>query len=211
MGGESHRPRTRDPVETRRSILDAAFGEFYARGFQGAGLDAIVSRAGVTTGALYHHFPDKAALGYAVVEEVIRGPILEAYLGPLREAGDPLAALQDTLRRRADDFIDIGIRYGCPLNNLTQEMVPLDDGFRDRVAATLREWTDGIADALRSARDRGTVRPDVDADRVAAFVVASVEGAFGMAKAADSVDVLRSHLELLADFLDTLRPGRPAT
>ena len=155
MGGESHRPRTRDPVETRRSILDAAFGEFYARGFQGTGLDAIVSRAGVTTGALYHHFPDKAALGYAVVEEVIRGPILEAYLGPLREAGDPLAALQDTLRRRADDFVDIGIRYGCPLNNLTQEMVPLDDGFRDRVAATLREWTDGIADALRSARDRG--------------------------------------------------------
>ena len=87
-GGSS---RTRAPAETRQRILEAAFMEFYENGFQGAGLGAIVARAGVTTGALYHHFPDKAALGYAVVEEVIREPILEAYLGPLRDA-DPVPA-----------------------------------------------------------------------------------------------------------------------
>ena len=45
----------------------------------------------------------------------------------------------------------------------------------------------------------------MDADRVAAFVVASVEGAFGLAKAADSVEVLRSNLETLAEYLETLR------
>lgn len=207
--------RIRAPDETRRKILDAAFLEFYENGFQGSGIGAIVARAGVTTGALYHHFPDKAALGYAVIEEVIREPILEVYLGPLRDGGDdPLAALQGTLRRRADDFSESGIRFGCPLNNLTQEMAPLDQGFRARVAGALREWTDGIAEALRLAQRQGTVRPEVKAERVAAFVVASVEGAFGAAKVADSVELLRSNLEQLADFLDTLRPaviGRAAT
>jgi AcrR family transcriptional regulator len=194
------------PAATRRRILDAAFEEFYLRGFQAGNLDAIVQRAGVTKGALYHHFRDKAALGHAVVDEVVREPILSAYLGPLEQSeGDSLADLQQALRRRADDFADIGISLGCPLNNLAQEMSPLDEAFRTRIAETLEAWVAGFADAIERARVGGYVRDDVDARRVAAFVVASVEGAFGMAKNADSVELLRSNLDLLADFLDTLR------
>lgn len=200
-------PRVRDPGETRQKILAAAFEEFYRRGFQAGSLDAIVASAGVTKGALYHHFRDKAALGYAVVEEVVREPLLSAYLGPLEDTeGDPLAALQAVLRRRADDFVGEGIALGCPLNNLCQEMSPLDEGFRARIRSTLETWIDAFAHTLELARERGFVRADVDTRRVAGFIVAAVEGAFGAAKNADSVDVLRANLEVLADFLDALRP-----
>ncbi|MBW3554092.1 MAG: TetR/AcrR family transcriptional regulator [Gemmatimonadetes bacterium] len=202
-------PDPRAPRDTRRRILEAAFQEFYLRGFQAGSLDSILSAAGVTKGALYHHFRDKAALGYAVLEEVVREPILDAYLAPLAAARgdeDPLAALQGALRRRPDDFVETGIGLGCPLNNLTQEMAPLDDGFRIRVAATLETWTDGFADAIRRSQEGGFVRADVEPRRIAGFVVAAIEGAFGAAKAADSVDVLRANLEVLADFMDTLRP-----
>lgn len=193
---------------TRQKILAAAFEEFHLRGFQAASLDAILARAGATKGALYHHFPDKTALGYAVVEEVVHTPVLEAYIGPLRdESVDPLSALQDVLRRRADDFVAGGIELGCPLNNLAQEMSPLDEGFRTRVAATLDAWTEAFTDALERAQRRGSVRADVDARRVAGLLVAAVEGSFGMAKNATSVDLLRSNLEVLADFLETLRPA----
>jgi AcrR family transcriptional regulator len=198
------------PAATRRKILEAAFEEFYRRGFQAGSVDTIVSKAGVTKGALYHHFRDKAALGYAVVDEVVREPLLAAYLEPMeRSDGDPLAALQRVLRQRADDFVDLGIGLGCPLNNLAQEMSPLDEEFRARIAATLEAWTAAFADALARARERGFVRDDVDARRVAAFIVAAVEGSFGAAKNADSVEVLRSNLHVLADFLETLRvtPG----
>ena len=200
--------RRRAPDETRDRILGAAFEEFYRNGFQAGNVSTIVERAGVTKGALYHHFSDKAALGYAVVEEVIREPILEAYLGPLAEAeGDPLAALQDALRRRPDAFSETGIGFGCPLNNLMQEMSPLDEGFRTRVAAALETWTEGFDEALRRARDRGFVRADIDTRRVAAFAVAAIAGSFGPAKNAASVALLRANLETLADFLETLRPA----
>jgi AcrR family transcriptional regulator len=186
----------------------------FRNGFQAASLNAILTRAGVTKGALYHHFPDKAALGVAVIDEVVRRPVLDAYLGALGAdtadqlaTFDPLAALQGVLRRRADDFTDEEIELGCPLNNLAQEMSPLDERLRERVAAALEAWAAGFTDALERAQDAGTVRPDVDAARVAAFLVAAVEGSFGMAKNARSVAVLRSNLELLADYLDTLRPG----
>lgn len=41
-------------------------------GFQAASLNNILAKTGLTKGALYHHFPDKDRLGYAVIEEVIR-------------------------------------------------------------------------------------------------------------------------------------------
>ena len=45
---------------------------------------------------------------------------------------------------------------------------------------------------------------------VATFVVASVEGSFGLAKNAKSAPLLRENLEVLTDFLDSLR-ATPAT
>lgn len=191
---------------TRRKLLEAAFEEFFLRGFQAGSLDTIVQRAGVTKGALYHHFPDKTTLGYAVLEEVVREPLLGAYLEPLEEIdGDPLTALQEVLRRRADDFLELGVERGCPLNNLAQEMSPLDEGFRARAAAVLEEWTAAFARVLEHAKAYGSVRADVDSGRVASLVVAAVEGSFGMAKAEQSVDVLRSNLDALADMLERLR------
>ncbi|HSJ14842.1 MAG TPA: TetR/AcrR family transcriptional regulator [Longimicrobiales bacterium] len=206
------RPRASDA--TRQKILVAAFDEFYRRGFQAGSIDRIVAEAGVTKGALYHHFPDKAALGYAVVEEVVREPLLEVYLAPLRHRDrDPIAALQDTLRRRPDDFVAGGIELGCPLNNFAQEMSPLDEGFRARVAEVIETWIAAFAEALERAREQGFVRDDVDVRRVARFLVAAIEGSFGMAKNAVSVEVLRSNLEMLAEYLETLRPpaGRGCT
>lgn len=194
--------------ETRRRILEAAFEEFYLNGFQAGSVERIVANAGVTKGALYYHFDGKADLGYSVVDEVLREPILSAYIGALEDdEGDPLAAIQMVLRERADTFVDTGIRLGCPLNNLMQEMSPLDEEFRRRLGATLEAWRDGFADALERARAGGWIRHDVDPRRVANFIVASVEGTFGTAKNADSVDLLRTNLETLADFLETLRPG----
>ena len=63
--------RARDPERTRQHLLQAAFQEMYRSGYQSADLDAILGKAGVTKGALYHHFENKEALGYAVIEEVI--------------------------------------------------------------------------------------------------------------------------------------------
>ena len=97
--------RRREPDVTRDKLLHAAFTEIYRNGFQGASLDVILRKAGVTKGALYHHFPDKSALGYAVVDEVVKGLLLERWLGVLeRQTGDPLTALQRMLRQRVAEL-----------------------------------------------------------------------------------------------------------
>jgi AcrR family transcriptional regulator len=208
MAKGTTKQRTRAPDVTRQKLLSAAFEEIYRCGFQAASLDRILAKAGVTKGALYHHFIDKAALGYAVVDEVVKGLLLERWLGLLdQHTGDPLAALQGVLRTRAASLTAEEIELGCPLNNLAQEMSPLDERFRRLVDATFDAWRKGFAQALERGQADGTVRSDVDARKVAAFLVAAAEGSYGLAKSANSRTMLRSNLETLATYLDSLRPA----
>ena len=207
------RSRTRAPEATRERLVSAAFEEIHRHGYQGTGLDTILATAGVTKGALYHHFADKADLAHAVIDEVIRGLTLQRWTGPLASyEGDPISGIELVLDVVAAEFCDPAfadmVELGCPLNNLAQEMSPLDEKFRVRVAEALEAWTAGYARALERAKALGVVRRDVNPAQVAAFIVAAVEGSFGMAKNAKSVATLRSNLDTLVSFLDTLRPAR---
>lgn len=62
---KSNASRTRD---TQNALVKAARALFLENGFAQASTPEIVKKAGVTRGALYHHFPDKQALFAAVVE-----------------------------------------------------------------------------------------------------------------------------------------------
>ena len=201
--------RRREPDVTRERLLQAAFEEMYRRGFQAASLETILAEAGVTKGALYHHFPDKSALGHAVVDDVVTDLLLERWLGLLeRQRGDPLTALQGMLKERLAQLSPREVELGCPLNNLAQEMSPLDERFRRRVSATFDTWALGFAEALERGQAQGTVRKGVSPKKLAHVLVAAIEGSFGLAKAAQSPALLRSNLEVLSLWLESLRPSR---
>ena len=88
---------------TRRQLVSAARALFGANGYAGVGTEEIVRAAGVTRGALYHQFRDKADLFAAVAEEV------EAEIADRIAAGAAEAAADDpvgALRIGARLFLD---------------------------------------------------------------------------------------------------------
>ncbi|HEY9146656.1 MAG TPA: TetR/AcrR family transcriptional regulator, partial [Thiobacillus sp.] len=89
------------PDLTRQKLLEAAFEEIHRNGFQAASITQILADTGLTKGALYHHFPDKKALGLAVIEEVVRPALAAMMFAPLAETRQPLAALQALLAAKA--------------------------------------------------------------------------------------------------------------
>jgi len=86
---------------TRAALIDAARALFGERGYAATGREEIVERAGVTRGALQHHFLDKLGLFFAVVEDVERD--VTAHVARAAEgAADPL----DAIRRGCRAFLE---------------------------------------------------------------------------------------------------------
>ncbi len=194
----------KSPLATRRAILDAAFDEIYKYGFQAANLDRVIERTGVTRGALYHHFKSKKALGYAVLEEVIGPLILNRWLPELEAANDPIQLLKLKLDALTEPAMPDLVCLGCPLNNLIQEMSPLDEGFRTRLQSVIHLWRNGLSCSLSRAQEKKLVRSDIDPDSTALFIVCAIEGAFGIAKNAQSPELLKLAFTRLQEFLSSL-------
>lgn len=167
-------------------------------------MDDVIRMAGVTKGALYHHFGSKDQLGHAVVSEMIAGHV-RAFGAGLEAADDPLLALREWCLSPPA----LPLRLGCPLNNLAQELAPVDEAFRQRIERVFRDWRSSIAAAIERGRAQGDVRPEVDPEPMAAFVLAVVEGSVSLAKSAQDEGMFHSNMRMLAAFVETLRaePG----
>jgi AcrR family transcriptional regulator len=191
---------------TRQKILEAAYHEIHRQGFQAASLNSILNRSEVTKGALYHYFADKQALGYSVLEELIKVFVLEFWLRPLEDASDPIDGLKCLISTADKNISNEDVLLGCPLNNLCLEMSPIDDGFRQRVNQVYELWREGFARALRAGQANGTVTSTIDAMDCATFIVASLSGCRSLAKNAQSRDILSACGRNLIRYLDTLQP-----
>jgi AcrR family transcriptional regulator len=91
---------------TQRQLIDAARPLFAQRGYAEIGTEEIVQAAGMTRGALYHHYRNKEELFTAVVEDVIRDMHAEI----LAAAGARQGDAWDSLERGISAFLTISQR-----------------------------------------------------------------------------------------------------
>jgi TetR/AcrR family transcriptional regulator, transcriptional repressor for nem operon len=195
----------RDPQRTRERLLQAAFREVYRYGFQSAGVDTILAATNVTKGALYYHFKNKEALGYAIIEEIVAKLTRDRWMLPLERSKhkDPIDALIGIVRALPARPRDV--KNGCPLVNLAQEMSQLDEQFRKRLERVFHAWQEGIAVALRRGQSEGTVRRDLAPEETANFLIAMVEGYEVLAKNAQDPRVWNLGIRNIVGWLRSLR------
>ncbi|MEE4246898.1 MAG: TetR/AcrR family transcriptional regulator [Kangiellaceae bacterium] len=194
----------RNPDETRSKILEAALEEIHLRGFQGMRVEHILTRTGLTKGALYHHFTNKMAIGYAIVDEILGQDVLSRWIEPLKVADNPVQTIIDICESERSGRTADEIEKGCPINNLSQEMSPIDEGFRERLEGVYQRWTSAIADALRRGQEQGVIKPDVYPDKVALYLLASLQGIIGVAKCWKSEQVFDDMAECSRQYLRSL-------
>ena len=190
------RSRTNDPAGVRKRILDATADAFQKRGYHATSTHDIVRAAGVTAGALHHHFPTKKVLALNVIEERVAQAVDKHWLEPVRSAHGAEQGIRTAFEQIASALDRSKTILGCPLNNLALELCAGDSEFREAIEKIYDNWRKVIAAKLRA-----DFAGAFDADALASFVIASYSGAIAQAKAKQSTAPLRTCAAQLAFHL----------
>lgn len=173
-------------LDTRGEILQKNFEAMRLYGFQGLRTDKVIAQMGITKGAFYHYFKDKLNVGYAVVDELIAPSYINTWKNLNTQGVHVIDAISNTLRCIAGYSNQETIHLGCPLNNLIQEMSPLDEGFNKRLSSILNEERKMIRQGIEGGIADGTILADTDADALTLFILASLEGSYAIGKSFNS-------------------------
>jgi TetR/AcrR family transcriptional regulator, repressor for uid operon len=181
--------RTRQRLETRDRLFEAALAEFRHVGVGAAEIERIVRAAGVARGTFYLHFPTKDH----VLMELLRRK--QAVLA--RRLGSPRAATPRRLLRRLVDLMaEDAIGEDRALWHELFAVVARHAGEMRTEASALVE---ALTRHLAAAQRRGDVRRDVAAFDLVAVFLPGVYGLLQMKRADPPADV-RTALHRVVDI-----------
>jgi TetR/AcrR family transcriptional regulator, transcriptional repressor for nem operon len=180
--------------DARERLVAAAVELFYARGYQGVGIDELCERAGVRKGSFYYFFPSKRDLVLAALDhrwklakEYMVAPILGGDVPPLERIRRFFAAIADASTQEKSSTGECG---GCAFGNLSAEMSSHDAKIRQRVRKVFDEIAGYVETALEQAVECGEA-PGIKPPENARALVAYMEGLLLLARTHNDPGILR--------------------
>ncbi len=184
----------------REKLLEVAFNEIYQNGYTATSIDKILKQASMNKGSMYHFFKSKKELGIAVVNEKINFYIENKYGVLLKYEKNICEEMLKLIKdRNKFDFV-----CGCKLNNLMQELSPLDKDFKEALEKVYLRFENIIEEVLTKAIKNGEIKHD-NPKTLSMFVVASIEGCLGTAKKSQDGDIFQTCISQLELFINSLK------
>jgi len=163
--------------ETFEKIQAAALDLFITAGYEGTTVDEIAAAAGVTKGAIYFHFQNKAELLLALLDEVER-----SFVDPMdqrvRRAGP---SAQDKLVAFANQQSELGVgrtKLAVLAIRTSTDFAGDDARFGAKIRHIYRRLYDIIEDVIELGKAQGGIRADINTRQLASFVIAAHDGTF---------------------------------
>lgn len=200
----SVKPRRKQPDITREALLDAADAGFGTHGYAATGIGGLVGDAGLTKGALFHHFPDKRGLALAWIDQRLGPSLATHWIEPLDEVAS-LADLKAFFRARLSN-----LKPSDPagvLTAMTAETSSTDPALGEALARWFSRWRDALRDCLEQGKAAGWIHRSIVPETEAAFLNSAVAGITVMSRCRQDDAFRLTQAAAIEAYLDTLRPA----
>ena len=186
---------------TKEHLITVATRLFAEHGYDGTSIEMVLTESGVSRGSLYHHFPGKDALFWAVLEQVavrVGAELAEA----ARDAKDPVDALRleclAFIRLASDRVVQQTALIDAPAVLGWQRWREIDE----------QNSLGAMRAALTYAADAGAIEHRHVAEFAHIVLAAGNEMALMVARAPDPAAALGAAQSAFAEFLDRLLSPR---
>ncbi|MEV6909726.1 TetR/AcrR family transcriptional regulator [Amycolatopsis sp. NPDC051071] len=165
--------RTVDPAKheaKRRAILDAATMCFAEKGFEKTTTAEICRAAGISTGSLFHYFPNKRAVFVGIFEQ--DGDETAALIAAAEEIGDPWEAILHVVGYVSEQVLNplaaklvLEVAAHCARDTELAELVQGND----------RALRDALIGLVTRAVEAGRIDPGIEPGTAASWLVALID------------------------------------
>lgn len=188
-------------METKRdSLIGAAKNLLWEVGYESMSPRRILDASGAGQGSLYHHFKGKKDLAVAALAQV-DAEAREEFDAVMGAGGAPLDRLHRFLKQNRNAL------RGCRLGCLANEASIFDDDLREPVAGYFTYVTERLADTIGEAVSLGELPQTIDPDRLAATLLAAVQGGYVLSRVRNDPNQMRLAMEGAVAMLNALSPA----
>jgi AcrR family transcriptional regulator len=167
-------------MRTPERLIESTRELLWERGYVGTSPKAIQEHAGAGQGSMYHHFKGKPDLALAAIRRTAE-ELRAAAEGVLSAPGSPYERVEAYLRRERD------VLRGCPVGRLTMDPdVIASAELRAPVDETIDWLRERLAGIVEEGKEQGQFAPSLDAEEIAATILATVQGGYVLARASGS-------------------------
>ena len=194
--------------DTEKLLIQVTFNLLYRRGYCATNLADILKAAQVTKGAMYYYFESKNELVLASMRYFLEYILQSHWIEPFNDNDEPLQVLIQQINKYLVMYADtesfLDIKHGCPLINFVLDMSDKDESFFIYLQSVYTRWQKSVNKALQKAQELKQTNTEFNADDQARFIISSIEGSIGVAKAHNNLEVLRKSFTVLTDYIQRL-------
>ena len=177
---------------TREKILKRCFEAMEVVGFEALRADKEVLNLNISKGALYHYFPTKLDIGYAMVDEIIKPMYEKKWSGLIDRTEGISSTIYQIIESEKQEATEKKILRGDVLYNLMLEMSGVDLKFRQKLEDVLEMQVKILQKSLLSGKSSNEIKPGVDSRSMAYLLIGQLHGCYAIAKTRASKDVFVS-------------------
>jgi AcrR family transcriptional regulator len=179
---------------TQTALLDAGRRLFATKGYSHSGREEIVAAAGVTRGALQHHFGDKQALFRAVYEAIEQEVVADIAIAAMAVGDDPVEQLRAGCHAYLDAVLDPAVQRICAIDGPAVLPEDVRQEITDRYALGL------VREAVKAAVSAGSI-DETPVEPLTRILLAGVMAAAQYVATSADPDVARMEAGQTVDLL----------
>ncbi|MES2686921.1 MAG: DUF1428 family protein [Pseudomonadota bacterium] len=198
-------------MQTRAQLLDAALRVIRSKGYSATTVDDVCRAAGVTKGSFFHHFSAKEDLAIQAVQHwnEVTGALFAS--APYQTVPDPRERILAYIDFRSQivqgDLADVT----CLLGTMVQETFDSHPAIRAACREGIESHARTLVPMIAQAKALYAPQADWNAENLALYTQASLQGAFILAKAQANTDIAVKFIAHLRNYVQgLLTPGESA-
>ncbi len=193
---------------TRDKILTTSMELAISQGHVATPIDAVIAEVGITKGTFFYHFPSKKHLAVAMIEKFSNSKLdtLNDYCAKATKlSNDPLQQLLIFVGLIQEQHAQLEQEeIGCLYASYCYENQLVDKDIGEMVSSTMKEWKDKFSSKIKEVMAVYPPATEVNPDEVAGLFLATLEGAYIMARIMPEQDAVETYLEQYKTYLRVL-------